>query len=279
MKKVNFQPSILQVIYLLFYLILFASVVYIPTLINNPLHISEKLIVEEETLEGSLIGILFILSIVILNLYKRDVIRHKELIKQINIDKMTVEERLKASDHYIGIINVQIQEIKSIFTNINKYPETKEDLKRTFRFFGERVLGIVSADWALFRIIDSTNQRTLSEHFETRKGFPFGYPHVSNRMVLEKMAILPYTAVTSGMQNLNIQVACIVPVDSISNDQVVFIQAIINEITKLFIILNSSYYKKENKLFLKSKTEIPVYEQPVRLTSSRGIKVLPKENK
>ena len=40
------------------------------------------------------------------------------------------------------------------------------------------------------------------------------------------------------------------PVDEISNDQHIFIQAIINEITKLFVILNSLYYKKESKIFI-----------------------------
>ena len=38
------------------------------------------------------------------------------------------------------------------------------------------------------------------------------------------------------------------PIDTISDDQRVFIQAIINEIIMLFIILNSSYYKNGNIL-------------------------------
>jgi hypothetical protein len=208
------------------------------------LHITEKLIIEEETIEGSLLGILFVLSILILNLYKHEVNKHKELINKINIDKKKVEKRLIDSDQYIGMINVQIQEIKSIFNNINKYPESKDDLKKTFRFFGERVLGIVNANWVLFRIINNTNHRTLSEQFETRQGFSFEYPHVSNKMIVEDQSISPFTSVISNPQNLNILVFCIMPVDKISNDQRVFIQAIINEITKLFVILNSSYYKK-----------------------------------
>jgi hypothetical protein len=39
-------------------------------------------------------------------------------------------------------------------------------------------------------------------------------------------------------------------IDKISNDQRIFVQAIINEITKLFVILNSVYYKRENKIFI-----------------------------
>jgi hypothetical protein len=45
------------------------------------------------------------------------------------------------------------------------------------------------------------------------------------------------------------------PVDEISNDQQIFIKAIINEITKLFVILNSLYYKQESKLIFEEKPD------------------------
>jgi hypothetical protein len=45
------------------------------------------------------------------------------------------------------------------------------------------------------------------------------------------------------------------PVDKITNDQHVFIQAIINEITKLFVILNSLYYKKESNLIFEGNAD------------------------
>jgi len=100
----------------------------------------------------------------------------------------------------------------------------------------------------IFRIIDSKNQRTVCEHFGSRKGLKHSYPHVSNKMIIEKETVLPYSYIISNPKNLNILVACIMPVDKITNDQHVFIQAIINEVTKLFVILNSLYYKKESNL-------------------------------
>jgi hypothetical protein len=100
------------------------------------------LIVEEETIEGSLLCILFILSILILNLHKHYVFKHKEAIKKINNDKKKVEERLNDSEQYIGLINVQIEEIKSIYNGIDKYPETKSYLKKAFGF-------LASAHWEL----------------------------------------------------------------------------------------------------------------------------------
>jgi hypothetical protein len=248
MKKLNFRPSFLQILYLIIFTILFAFIIYTPTLIKGPVSLTPKFILEEETFEGSLICILFIISILILNLYKREVNRHKELITKINGEKKKVEERLTDSEQYIAVLNVQIQEIKSIFNTIDKYPETKDGLKKAFNFFGDRIIGIVNSEWALFRIIDSKNQRTICEHFGSRKGLKHSYPHVSNKMIIEKETVLPYSYVISNPKNLNILVACIMPVDKITNDQRVFIQAIINEVTKLFVILNSLYFKKESNL-------------------------------
>jgi hypothetical protein len=248
MKKLNFRPSFLQILYLIIFIILFAFIIYTPTLIKGPVSLTPKFILEEETFEGSLICILFIISILILNLYKREVNRHKELITKINGEKKKVEERLTDSEQYIAVLNVQIQEIKSIFNTIDKYPETKDGLKKAFNFFGDRVIGIVNSEWVLFRIIDSKNQRTVCEHFGSRKGLKHSYPHVSNKMIIEKETVLPYSYIISNPKNLNILVACIMPVDKITNDQHVFIQAIINEVTKLFVILNSLYYKKESNL-------------------------------
>jgi hypothetical protein len=248
MKKINFQPTFLQILYLIIFSIIFSFVIYTPTLIKGPAQLTAKLILKEETIEGSLFCILFIMSILILYLYKQEIDKHKELINKISTEKMKVENRLFDSEQYIGITNVQIQEIKYIFNSIDKFPETKDDLKKAFSFFGERVIGIVNSNWVLFRIIDSITQRTIREHFVTRQGFSCSYPHVSNKMIIEKQSVSPFIYVSSNPKNLNILVSCIMPIDNISNDQKIFVQAIINEITKLFVILNSLYYKKGNKI-------------------------------
>ena len=76
MKKINFKPSFLQILYLVIFIILFAFIIYTPTLIKGPVNLTSRLILEEETFEGVLICILFIISILILNLYKKEVTRH-----------------------------------------------------------------------------------------------------------------------------------------------------------------------------------------------------------
>jgi len=242
MKKINFHPSFLQSLYFIIISILFLLIIITPILIKDSLYLTEKLIIEEEIVEGSLLGILFFLSILILNFYKNEVDKHKEQIKKIEKEKKTSDEKLMDSFSHIGKINIQIQEIKSIYKDVNKYPETKNDLKKTFRFLGERVLGIVNTNWVLFRIINSNTLRTISEHIETRYNFSFTHPQISNKMIINKQPIISITTVTSNPQNLNIFACCILPIDKINEEQRILIQAIINEITMLFVILNSSYY-------------------------------------
>jgi hypothetical protein len=253
MKKLNFQPSFLQIIYLIINILLFSVIVVTPKLINGPLYLSEKLIIEEEVIEGSLLCILFFLSIMIFNLYRHEVHKQKELISKINNDKKSAEEKLDDSFKYIGQINVQIQQIKSIFNNYKKFPETKNDFKKTLFYFSERVFGIINSKWVLFRIINCNNGKTINEQFETRRGHTSEYPHISNKMIIEKQSCSPFTAVISNPQNLNILACCILPIDKISNDERIFIQAITNEITMLYVILNSSYYKRGNMILQKAE--------------------------
>jgi cell shape-determining protein MreD len=97
MKKINFQPSFLQILYLIIFIILFAFLIYTPALIKGPVSLTPKLILEEETFEGVLICILFIISILILNLYRYEVNKQKEMVININAEKKKVEERLNIS--------------------------------------------------------------------------------------------------------------------------------------------------------------------------------------
>jgi hypothetical protein len=247
MKKINVQPSFLQVLYFLITIILFAVILLTPLLIKGPLHLTEKLIFEEEIIEGCLLTVLVLLSILIYTLYKRESAKQRELIYKINLDKKSAEEKLFDSFQYIGQINVQIEQIKLIFKHSDKLPETKNDFKKTLYFLSERIFGITDTNWILFRIIDRKNSKTINEQFETRQGYTYDYPHVSNKTIIENQSCPPFTAIISNPHNFNLLVCCILSVEQISNDEQIFIQAITNEITMLFVILNSSYYSEGNK--------------------------------
>jgi len=243
MKKSEFHPSFLQIIYIIIYIVLFAFIIYVPKLVSGPVHITNSIIIEEEIIEGSLLAILFLINVLMLNLYRREASKQKELIRKINDEKKEAREKLNDSSKYIGQINVQIQEIKNVFNITNRFPATKKDLKKTILFLSNRVLGIVNAEWVLFRIINSNSRKTICEQFEIRTGLTSGYPRIGNKSILEQQSCPGYTIVNSNPQNSNILSSCILPVDQISNDERVFIQAITNEIAMMYIIF--SYSNKE----------------------------------
>lgn len=253
MNKLNFRPSFLQTLYFIIFLILFSLIIFTPSLINGPARLTSKFLIEEEIIEGTLLFLLFLTSIFILNLYKNEVARHKELIKKIDDDKKIVEDKFNESFNYIGKVNVQIQEIKSLFNESNRFPETKNDFKKSFRILSARVLGIVNTNWVLFRIINISKQKTLGECFETRKDYSCDYPLLSNKMIVENQNIVHSTLIISSPQNLNILVCCVMPTENISNDQRIFVQAILNEITKLFVIYNSLFNKNGGKTVLQKQ--------------------------
>jgi hypothetical protein len=253
MKELKIKASFLQILYLIIYICLASFIIITPILISGSVHLTKKFIIDEEIIEVILLGVLFSLSILIFKLYKQEARKKEDIIKKIKSDKKTTEEKLFDSLSYIGKVNVQIEEIKSIFNTTNKYPETKNDYKKSFRFLSERVLGIVNSNWVLFRIIDRNTRKTISECFETRAGFSSQYPCISNKMIIENQFMTSCTTVISNPQNLNILVCCALPIDKINKDQRIFIEAIINEIIMLFIILHSSYYKNETKIFTELK--------------------------
>jgi len=245
MGKISFRPSFLQVIYLIIYIVLFLFIIYIPTLISGPVHITEKFIIAEELVEGSLLAVLLLINILLLNLYRKEAAHQKEVIAKINQDKKLATDKLNDSFRYIGQLNVQIQEIKALFNNKLRLPETKNDIRKTFLFLSERVFGIVNTNWVLFRIINCKTGQTLSEQFETRNGFISNYPHIGNRMIVEAQSCPPFTSVITRPQNMNIVACCILPVDEINTEERLFIQAITNEITKMFVIFSNSYRKNQ----------------------------------
>ena len=243
MKILNRRIPSLQLLFFVIYVILSSVMVFTPIIITGSVHVTKKFIIDEDVTEVILLGVLFALSLLIFRLYRKEASKQAELIDSIKTDKKKADERLFASLEYIGKVNVQIEQMKSIFETTNAYPETMNEFKRAVHFLSDRVLGIVNTNWVLFRIVNSDTHRTNYECFETREGLVCRYPHVSNKMIVEERSDSPFTAVVSNPHNFNFLVFCAMPVASINNDQRVFIQAIMNEITMLFIILNSSHAK------------------------------------
>jgi len=144
-------------------------------------------------------------------------------------------------------VNVQIQEIRSIFNGLKKYPESKNDFKNILKYFAEKVLSIIAVDWVLFKIIDIDNIKTLGEYNQRREGAVSSISKIGNNDLINKTNLESYNILCSDQGDLNIKIYCVIPKVELAKQTEIFIKAVLNQLEMLFIIFSSSYYKN-NKI-------------------------------
>jgi hypothetical protein len=234
----------LQAVYLTSLMVLFCLIVSTPYLIKGNFLLRERIVVEEEIVESALIALLLIIGYVVSIMYKRELNKCMREIDELNTGKSNLEEKLNEAFGYIGEVNVQVQEIRALFSTLKKYPENNNDFKNILAFFGQKVLGIVNVDWVTFRIIEPDNLRTLREHWEAR-GSAVALNHgISNKAIVNHAAINGCSVVGSRYENLSIKVFCILPIEQLTTNQRILVEAIVNDLEMLFVIFTSEHYRE-----------------------------------
>ncbi len=192
----------------------------------------------EEASEVTLISSLFLLIAVLFRFYAREVNKYKK-------QQEDLEDRLRETFKYIGSINLQLEEMKKVFSTVNKYPESKKDIQALFVHTAERILGIINADWVMLKIIDINTGNNLHEYFVSRGNKKVGKIKVDNRELLSgDCSFGRCSIVKSNQENFNIKAFCILPSTTKDENQEFLINSIVNQLEMLFIIFNSLYYKK-----------------------------------
>lgn len=208
-------------------------------IISTPLLIKEGIsFFSEELTESIMLFILFVVSFFIYLLYKNELNKNYQ--------------QLDAALNYIGSVNVQIEQIKDIFNDLNKFPKNKSDFKYIQESLAKRVLGIVNSDWVIFRIINTENNKTLSEYCQTRGEKNILNQELSNKCLINNKALKDYFIIESAPKNFKIKTYCILPTSNIAENQIVLIKAIISNLSMFYIIFVSYYYKNtrdKNKQF------------------------------
>jgi hypothetical protein len=224
--------------WLLILVIIFLLIVFTPYIIR-----SDFTVIEEQLVEGATIVLLFIVGYAVLSLYRKEVARNISELNRLKQDKGALENRLTEAFKYIGAVNIQIQEIKTVFSEIRKFPENKKDFGRILHLLAGRTLNMVNSDWVLFRIINTKNLDTLGEHIETRGDSEPPKCKISNKILLSKKKLTESATVSSGHENFYIKTFCIIPKAELSDENNIFITAVVNQLEMLFLIFNSIYYK------------------------------------
>jgi hypothetical protein len=237
-QLMNRNIKLLERVYFAILVSIFLLIVFTPYIIR-----SGFTLLDEEIAEVAAIALFFAVGYGILLLYRKEAAKNRNELDRLKQDKGTLERRLTEAFHYIGTVNIQIEEIRSVFSHIRKFPENKKDFRSILEFLAEKTLCMVNAAWVLFRIVDTQNLDTLHEFSESRGNAVLLNHKISNKHLVSNGKFEGLSVVQSGQGNFHIRTFCIIPKEKLSRDQKVFIRALVNQLEMLFIIFASAYYK------------------------------------
>jgi hypothetical protein len=213
-------------------------IVATPLMVSDGIVLFDRFVFEEGAVETVLILVLFTLAYLASRAYRTAVAAYKKRLRRLAAEKNVLADRLTDAFRYIGTVNVQLQEIRSVFSGLKRLPENRRQFKDLLSMFGSKILGMMNVDWVKIRIVDRRIFRTIIEHREARKTQPALTPHIGNRAVVEGKPVHGYVFVTGAKANLSIMAVCILPLGHLDKEETILMQALVDEIEMLFIISN-----------------------------------------
>jgi ABC-type multidrug transport system fused ATPase/permease subunit len=213
-------------------------IVATPLMVSDGIVLFDRFVFEEGAVETVLILVLFALAYMASRAYRTAVAAYKNRLLRLAAERNVLADRLTDAFRYIGTVNVQLQEIRSVFSGLKRLPENRRQFKDLLSMFGGKILGMMNVDWVTIRIVDRRILRTIIEHREVRKTQPALDPHIGNRAVVEGKPVAGYVIVTGAKANLSIVAVCILPLGHLDKEETILMQALVDEIEMLFIISN-----------------------------------------
>lgn len=203
---------------------------------------------DEEFVEAAVLTSFIFAAYVIHRLYSREVRKNFVEMEKLKETERDYEKIVEEVFKYVGALNVQIDHVKSIFSDLKKYPENKKDFKYIQEYLAGKILGIVQTDFIIFRIVDLASANTLSEYELTRNGTAMPDLKIGNADLLEGKEVAGCRYFKSDQRNLKIKVFCALSPVETDEDQKVFISAIVNQLEMLFLVFSSIYYQDSHLL-------------------------------
>ena len=228
--------------------LLLSAVVFTPVFIRHHFLLFKKYVIQEDAVEAVLIIILLLIAYFLSKIHQKELKKYRQETRRLSRDNSDLSSKLTDAFKYIGGVNVQIQEIRSIFCELRRYPTTENELKKALALFAQTVLGIVNADWVLIRIIHLNKLRTLKEHLEYRIYRIFSLKGISNKAIATERVIDGYSLVVSRRDNSTIMVVCVFPKNSMDEEEKVLVETICQQIEMLYLIFISRPFTRPSFL-------------------------------
>jgi hypothetical protein len=234
--KTSKKFKLIIAFYLVVLIFLLLSVFAMPLLIQHDLAATREIIIEEEILETSLIVILFATSCFIIRGFKYTLTAHQRLLNRTGEEKSRLISRLEDAFSYIGVVNVGLQEMKSIFCGIERYPQTKKEFKQLIDHLASKVMTVAKTPWVVVRMISRCNSRTIKEYAVARPRGTIPSATMGNQEIVEDRHVEGLRKIGSCQKNLDFLTVCILPSTQLSEEDYILITAITNQIEMLFLL-------------------------------------------
>jgi hypothetical protein len=230
------KTKFLEFAYMVTIALLIAAIIFTPVFITHHLLLIKKYVIQEDAVEVALISILLLTAWLLSNVYKKELKKYRQETRRLARGNSDLSGKLTDAFKYIGGVNVQIQELRSIFCAINRFPATENEFRNALALFTRRVRGIVNADWVIIRILGQTTLRTIKEHLEPRNNAYCSTKGISNKAIVANRSIDGYSIVASRHDNSMIMVVCVFPKKSLDEEEKIMVEAITNQIEMLYLI-------------------------------------------
>ena len=233
------KTRLLKITYLVTIALLLSLVALTPIIIRYHFLLFKKYIIQEDVVEAALIIFLLLIAYFLSAAFKNELNKYRKESYRLSRDNIDLSSRLTKAFKYIGGVNVQLQEIRSVFCELRKYPETARAFKDALALLARKVLGMVNAEWVMIRIICQPNLRTIKEHLEARQPLNFVSKGISNKAIVANQTIDGFSIVASHHDNSMIVVACVLPKESLVEEEKILVEVITYQIEMLYFIFDS----------------------------------------
>jgi hypothetical protein len=239
MKAVQ-KYNVLIGVYVLLLFSLLLCVSTIPLMIRHGIPLTQELIVEEETLEVTLIVVLFGISFIILRSFMHTLKAYQQIAEYAGKEKSRLVSRLAEAFKYIGTVNVEIKEIESVLGSVAWYPQSKRELKVRVDQLATKAMTFAASPWMLVRMIDRHSSQTLYEHSVQHSDKRLPSATLGNRAILESCRVNGLQIIASPQRDPYLQTVFILPKIGLAEDRIILLKAILNQIETIFIIYRMS---------------------------------------
>jgi hypothetical protein len=237
--SIHKKIRILEMVYLVTLGMIFLLAALTPLLVKGRLVLTNRFIVEEDLLETILIAAQLAAAYLVSRYYRRRLRLYRQEMSRLAVDQQKLTTDLNEAFSYIGTVNVELQQIQSIFCSLDKYPHNRNDFKKMLAVLTNKARMIAQADWIIARIIGGNHFRTLKECIQADAKHKAPRLSISNRAIMEGQKIEGFCIIGSHQKNAGLRTVCIFPYRSVTTEGRMIIEVIATVIEMLFVIFTS----------------------------------------